>query len=82
MPVAIIGRLARDITYRAKGLGLDLLQDAFTRIVSASEIIGLGASWSMRSTMSGEIWKANEFIEYPESSRTFFMPVDTIISGL
>ena len=41
IPVAIIGRLARDITYRGTGLGLDLLQDALRRIVSASEIIGV-----------------------------------------
>jgi Acetyltransferase (GNAT) family len=82
-PVAIIGRLARDITYRAKGLGLDLLKDALTRIVSASEIIGVRCI--MVHAIDDEavkFWKANGFIEYPESSRTFYMSVDTIISAL
>ena len=43
MPVLILGRLARDISYKGKGLGPDLLQDAFTRVLSASQIVGFRA---------------------------------------
>ena len=83
MPVAIIGRLARNVTYRGKGLGLDLLQDAFTRILSASAIIGVRCIMVHAiDDEAAKFWKANEFIEHPESSRILFMSVDTIVSAL
>ena len=43
VPIAIIGRFAVDIGYAGRGLGKDLLQDAFKRIVSISEIAGVSA---------------------------------------
>jgi len=70
---------------RAKcaGLGKDLLRDAFERIVSASEIIGVRCVLVHAiDDDASKFWKKHEFIEYPDSSRTFFMPVDTIISAL
>lgn len=83
IPVAIIGRLARDLTYRGTGLGLDLLQDALRRIVSASEIIGVRCVLVHAiDDNAAKFWKDNEFIEYPDGSRTFFMPVETIIDAL
>ena len=81
--VAIIGRLARDITYRSTGLGLDLLQDALRRIVSASEIIGVRCVLvHALDDSAAKFWKDNEFTEYPDGSRTFFMPVEKIIDAL
>jgi Acetyltransferase (GNAT) family len=83
IPVAIIGRLARDLAYRGTGLGLDLLQDALRRIVSASEIIGVRCVLVHAiDDQAVKFWKDNEFIEYPDGSRTFFMPVETIIDAL
>ena len=83
IPVAIIGRLARDVTYRKTGLGSDLLQDALKRIVSASEIIGVRCVLVHAIDDDAvKFWKTNEFIEYPETSRTFFMPVETIIDAM
>jgi hypothetical protein len=82
-PVAIIGRLARDITYRGTGLGLDLLQDALRRIVAASEIIGVRCVLVHAiDDNAAKFWKDNEFIEYPDGSRPFFMPVEKIIGAL
>jgi hypothetical protein len=83
IPVAIIGRLARDITYRGTGLGLDLLQDALRRIVSASEIIGVRCVLVHAiDDYAAKFWKDSEFIEYPDGSRAFFMPVEKIIGAL
>jgi len=83
IPVAIIGRLARDVTYRGTGLGLDLLQDALRRIVSASEIIGVRCvPVHAIDDSAAKFWKDNEFIEYPDGSRIFFMPVEKIIDAL
>src|SRR5262249_59753259 len=62
VPVAIIGRLARDITYKGKGLGLDLLQDALTRILSASRIVGVRAVLvHALDEEAAAFWKDNEF---------------------
>jgi hypothetical protein len=83
IPVAIIGRLARDISYRGTGLGLDLLQDALRRIVSASEIIGVRCVLVHAiDDNAAKFWKDSEFIEYPDGSRAFFMPVERIIGAL
>jgi hypothetical protein len=83
IPVAIIGRLARDLTYRGTGLGLDLLQDALRRIVSASEIIGVRCVLVHAiDDSAAKFWKDNEFIEYPDGSRMFFMPVEKIVGAL
>lgn len=40
IPVTILGRLGVDKGYQGKGIGLDLLQDALERSISAAEIIG------------------------------------------
>lgn len=40
IPVTILGRLGVDKDYQGKGIGLDLLQDALERSISAAEIIG------------------------------------------
>jgi hypothetical protein len=83
MPVAIIGRLARDLTHKGTGLGLDLLQDALRRIVSASEIIGVRCVLVHAiDDKAAKFWKDSEFTEYLDGSRTFFMPVEKIIGAL
>jgi hypothetical protein len=82
-PVAIIGRLARDLRWRGSGLGADLLQDALGRIVAAAQIIGVRCVVVHAiDDEAARFWKANEFIEYPDNSRTFYMPVETIITAL
>jgi GNAT superfamily N-acetyltransferase len=41
IPVAILGRLGVDTSWKGKGLGAALLQDAVLRTVRAAEIIGI-----------------------------------------
>lgn len=83
IPVAIIGRLARDLTFKGTGLGLDLLQDALSKIVVASETIGIRCVLVHAiDEQAAKFWKDNEFIESPIGSRTFFLPIETIIDGL
>jgi predicted GNAT family acetyltransferase len=83
VPVVIIGRLARDLSYKGSGLGLDLLQHALSRIVHASETIGIRCVLAHAiDEKAAKFWKENEFIESPIGSRTFFLPVETIIDGL
>ncbi len=83
IPVAIIGRLARDNAYRGKGLGLDLLQDALIRILSVSKVIGVRAVLvHALDDEAAEFWKQNEFSECPIGSGTFFLSIETIVNAL
>ena len=83
IPVAIIGRLARDLGYKGSGLGLDLLQDALSKIVAASKTIGIRCVLvHATDDKAAQFWKENEFIESPMGSRTFYMPIETIVDSL
>ncbi len=41
VPVAILGRLGVDTTWKGRGLGTALLQDAVLRTMQAAEIVGI-----------------------------------------
>lgn len=83
IPVAIIGRLARDVSCKGSGLGLDLLQHALSRIVHASKTIGIRCVLvHATDEQAAKFWTDNEFIESPIGSRTFFLSLETIIDGL
>ena len=83
IPVALIGRLARDVKYRRQGLGADLLQDALSRILSASAIIGIRAVLvHALDDGAARFWKDNEFIESPVGERTFYLPIESIADAL
>ncbi|MGE3991471.1 GNAT family N-acetyltransferase [Pseudorhodoplanes sp.] len=83
IPVAVIGRLARDLTYEGSGLGLDMLQDALSKIVVASRTIGIRCVLVHAiDDNAARFWKKNEFIESPLGSRTFYLPIETIVDSL
>jgi hypothetical protein len=82
-PVAIIGRLARDVRYRGTGLGADLLRDAIMRIVSASATIGVRCILVHAiDDKTVAFYRDFEFIESPVGSRTLFLPIETAIGAL
>ncbi len=83
VPVAIIGRLARDRSYAGKGLGRDLLQDVLHRILAASRIIGVRAVLvHAHDEEAAGFWRDHEFIECPIGSRTFYLPIETIADAI
>jgi GNAT superfamily N-acetyltransferase len=83
IPVAILGRLARDLRYRGTGLGADLLRDAISRIIAASETIGIRCVLVHAIDDDAcDFYKRYQFIEAPIGSRTFFLPMETAIDGL
>ncbi len=84
IPVAIIGRLARDEKYKGRGLGPDLLQDAFKRILNVSHEIGVRAVLvhAVDEEKALAFWREHEFIECPVDSRTFYLPIETIADAL
>jgi GNAT superfamily N-acetyltransferase len=83
IPVSVIGRLAVSLDYAGKGLGADILSDALRRIAVASQSIGIGAVLIHAKNDAAKRFymKCAEFIEYPEDSRTLFLPIETVIAA-
>jgi len=84
-PVAIIGRLARDIRYRGTGLGADLLADALRRIISASKIIGMRCILVHAIDDAAMVFykrHSDRWAEAPTGSRTLYLPLDTAIAAI
>lgn len=83
IPVSTIGRLAVSLDHAGKGLGADLLSDALQRIASASRNIGIAAVLVHAKDDAAKRFylRCAEFIEYPEESRTLFLPIETMLSA-
>jgi len=83
IPVSVIGRLAVSRAHAGKGLGADLLSDALRRIALASRSIGIGAVMAHAKDEAARRFylRCAEFIEYPEDSRTLFLPIETVIAA-
>lgn len=83
IPVSVIGRLAVDRDYAGKGLGTDILSDALRRIAIASQSIGIGAVMVQAKDDAAKRFYLSraEFLEYPQDSRTLFLPIETLIAA-
>jgi hypothetical protein len=83
VPVSIIGRLAVDRDYAGCGLGADILADALRRIAVASQSIGIGAVMvQAKDERAKRFYLAcAEFQEFPEDSRTLFLPIETVVAA-
>lgn len=83
IPVSVIGRLAVDRRYTGKGLGADMLSDALHRIVVASASIGIAAVLVHAKDDAARAFymRCAEWIEYPEDSRTLYLPIDTVVAA-
>src|SRR6267142_5634068 len=83
IPVSVIGRLAVSRDHAGKGLGADILSDALRRIAVASQSIGIGAVLVHAKDEAAKRFyvKCAEFIEYPEDSRTLFLPIETVVTA-
>jgi len=83
IPVSVIGRLAVSREHAGRGLGADILADALHRIAVASQSIGIGAVLVHAKSDAAKRFYMGcaEFIEYPEESRTLFLPIETVIAA-
>jgi hypothetical protein len=83
IPVSVIGRLAVSGDHAGKGLGADILSDALRRIAIASQSIGIAAVLIHAKDDAAKRFymKFAEFIEYPNDSRTLFLPIETVIAA-
>lgn len=83
IPVSILGRLAVDLRWAGRGLGADLLADALRRIANAAEVIGIGAVLihALDDQALAFYRRQAEFLEFPDSSRTLFLPIGALTGG-
>lgn len=83
IPVSVIGRLAADRDYAGRGVGADLLADALRRIAVASQTIGIAAVLVHAKDEAARRFylRCAEFIEYPEDSRSLFLPIETVVAA-
>jgi GNAT superfamily N-acetyltransferase len=83
IPVSVIGRLAVSRSHAGKGLGADILSDALRRIAVASQSIGIGAVLVHAKDDAAKHFYMScaEFIEYPEESRTLYLPIETVVAA-
>lgn len=83
IPVSVIGRLAVSRDYAGKGLGAALLADALRRIAAAAQSIGIAAVLVHAKNEAAKAFylRCAEFIEYPEDSRTLFLPIETVVAA-
>jgi hypothetical protein len=83
IPVSVIGRLAVSRDHAGKGLGADILADALRRIAVASQSIGIGAVLVQAKDEASKRFymRCAEFIEYPNDSRTLFLPIETVVAA-
>ena len=84
IPVAVIGRLAVDRDFAGQGLGADLLADALRRIAVAAQTIAIAAVLVQAKDAAARAFylRCAEFSEFPEDSRTLFLPIETVVAGV
>jgi predicted N-acetyltransferase YhbS len=83
IPSVLIGRLAVDLRYQGRKIGVSLLQDALCRIITASQSIGV-AYILVHALDDGakRFYETKGFVAIPERPLTLFLPVATAIVAM
>lgn len=83
VPVIILGRLAVDRQFHGRGIGSAILKDAFARILQASTVVGCRAVLvHALDDAAAAFYRQYGFIEYPASTRTFFLATETLAAAI
>lgn len=76
---SLLGRLARDLTYRGKGVGELLLVDALKRsLVMSRQIASAAVIVDAKDEKAHKFYQDFGFIPFPESQRRMFLPMATV----
>ncbi|MBD2500738.1 GNAT family N-acetyltransferase [Anabaena azotica] len=83
IPCMLIGRLAVDTDWEKKGIGSGLLRDAITRIVSASQIVGIRCVLvHAKDEEAKEFYLKRKFQPSPIEPLTLMIPLKDIKANL
>lgn len=76
---SLLGRLARDLTYRGKGVGELLLVDALKRsLVMSRQIASAAVIVDPKDEKAHKFYQDFGFIPFPESPKRLFLPMATV----
>ena len=81
-PCAKIARLAVEKENQNKGLGKELLKDAFLRIINASSSIGIYAITVDAKEESKTFYEKYNFIKLKNDSSEYILPLSTVMEAL
>ena len=83
VPVIVLGRLAVDLKFAARGFGKGLLQDALLRCLNVSEAVGARAILvhAIDDEACG-FYRKFGFRPFPTNPRTLVLPLDTVKGGI
>lgn len=83
IPAILIGRLAVDLRYQGKKIGLSLLQDAICRIITASQSVGIAYILvHALDDAAKRFYEMNGFEAIPEQPLTLFLSVATATKAM
>ena len=81
-PVAgatLIGRLARDLSFKGQGIGELLLADALKRALAISkQIASVAVVVDAKDDNAHAFYRAFGFIAFPDTKKRLFLPMQTI----
>lgn len=79
VPAALIGKLATHVSVQGDGLGARLLIDALSRIVRASDEVGIKVVLvDALSAAAKAFYQHFGFIELADEKMTLFIPIETV----
>jgi predicted N-acetyltransferase YhbS len=83
VPLILLGRLAVDVNYQGKGIGGGMLKDALQRALQISQIGGSRAVIVHAIDQDAtSFYVKYGFIEFPDGTKTMFLPIETIIKAI
>ncbi|HWI75885.1 MAG TPA: GNAT family N-acetyltransferase [Sphingomicrobium sp.] len=83
VPVMVLGRLAVDERHQKKGIGPAMLKEAMQRTIGISRSAGVRALVVHAVDDDAVTFSLKYgFILFPAESRTMFLPIETLASGL
>jgi len=78
LPVTLLGRLARDETFRGQGIGDRLMEDALARALAGSGEVGsIGVITDPKDDRAASFYQ--EFGFQPQAGRRLFLPMTDIV---
>jgi predicted GNAT family N-acyltransferase len=79
VPATLLGRLARSLDFRGKGLGELLLMDALGRNLDLSKQAAFtGVIVDAKDDQAADFYRRYQFIDLPKVERRLFLPMRTI----
>jgi GNAT superfamily N-acetyltransferase len=83
VPLILLGRLAVDENHKGKGIGGGLLKDALQRSLQISRIGGSRAVIVHAIDQDAmAFYLKYRFVEFPDGTKTMFLPIETIAKAI